>query len=264
MGIAFHTGVAGMNAFQEKMNVTGNNLANVNTYGYKEQNIKFQDLIYTRMNLKKNYAQGEGAAGADANMPATVGGAGIDLVGHGVKAGGTEVLYAQAGFVVTDMPLDFAIEGEGLFAVEKNGVRQYTRNGAFHISLDGKNAYLTTGEGQSVLDAKGKPIKLPLDANGKPDITGLGDKLGVYHFANPYGLSPANGSCFTETGISGTGVAQKPGQIRSLVRQYSLENSSVNMADEMVSMIEAQRAFQLNARMVQTADQIDEMVNNLR
>ncbi|MEG2924139.1 MAG: flagellar hook-basal body protein [Oscillospiraceae bacterium] len=261
MSIAFHTGVSGMNAFQEKLNITGNNLANANTVGYKKQGAKFQDLLYTRMNLRTNYPGKAAGEGEDAGA---VGGENIKMVGHGVKMGATEVLYGQGGYVATDMPLDFAIQGDGLFAVDNDGKREYTRNGAFHISMDGKSAYLTTADGANVLDSKGRAIKLQMDKDGLPDITGLIDKLGVYHFPNPFGLSPASGSRFTQTGVSGEATAQKQGHIRSTVIQYALENSSVNMADEMVNMIEAQRAFQLNARVVQTADQIDEMVNNLR
>lgn len=258
MSIAFYTGVAGMKAFQEKLNITGNNMANEGTYGYKKQSAAFNDLLYTRMNTHKNYDP----AGAGAN--AEIGGDAMDLTGHGVRLGNTEVLFGQSGFVATDMPLDFAIAGDGLFALEKDGVREYTRNGAFGLSIEGKKAYLVADSGAYVLDGKGKPIALAIGADNMPDLTGLDKKLGVYNFSNPFGLMPASGSCFRETAVSGQGVAQKANSTDNVVKQFTLENSSVELGDEMVDMMMTQRAFQMNAKVVQTADQIDEMVNNLR
>lgn len=263
MSIAFYSGIAGMKSFQERLNVTGNNMANVGTYGYKKQTASFSDLMYTRMNTHKNYPETPAGAAANTDVNAISGGPNADLIGHGVKIGSTEVMYGQAGFVSTDMPLDFAIEGDGLFAVEKDGKREYTRNGAFDISLDGNKAYLVTNDNARVLDANGRPITLEIK-NNLPVVAGLDKRLGVYNFSNPFGLSPANGSCFRETAVSGKGVAQKANSTQNVVRQYTLENSSVDLGEEMVEMMTAQRAFQLNSKMVQTADQIDEMVNNLR
>lgn len=246
-----------MQSFQQLLDVTGNNLANVNTNGYKKQRASFEDLLYTRVNQHKNYqediAEGELAGGAN-----------MDLRGHGTRIATTQLMYTGTGYLGTDTPLDFAIEGEGLFAVEKNGQREYTRAGAFGLSKDGNAFYLITSDNAKVLDASGKEIKVEMDANGLPVYDNLAEKIGVYHFSNPYGLLNTGGTRLLETATSGVAVAQRGTQSDSKIHQFMLENSNVDMADEMVNMIEAQRAFQINARMVQTADQIDETVNNLR
>lgn len=246
-----------MQSFQQLLDITGNNLANVNTNGYKKQRASFEDLLYTRVNQHKNYE--EDLANGD-----LAGGENMDLRGHGTRIASTQLMYSQTGYLGTDTPLDFAIEGEGLFAVDKNGQREYTRAGAFGLSKDGKAYYLVTSDNARVLDARGKEIKIEMDANGLPVYDNLAEKIGVYHFSNPYGLKNVGNTRLVETAISGAGVAQRGAESTSKIHQFMLENSNVNMADEMVNMIEAQRAFQINARMVQTADQIDETVNNLR
>lgn len=255
--VAFYNGVAGMQSFQQLLDVTGNNLANVNTNGYKKQRASFEDLLYTRINQHENYQQ-ETAEGQLA------GGENIDLRGHGTRIAYTQMMYKSGGYIGTDTPFDFAIEGDGLFATEKNGQREYTRSGAFSLSQDGKDFYLITSDNARVLDNRGKEIKIEMDENGLPVFDGLADKIGVYHFSNPYGLVNVGNTRLVETAVSGAGVAQRGTQADSKIHQFMLENSNVDMADEMVNMMEAQRAFQMNARMVQTADQIDETVNNLR
>lgn len=252
--ISFYTAVSGMKTFQQMMDVTANNLANVNTYGFKKQRASFEDLMYTRVNQHKNYAPE-----ADPQ-----GGENVDLVGHGVRMGSTQLLYSATGYVSTSVPLDFAIEGEALFAVNKNGTTEYTRNGAFRMSQDGNSLYLVTDDNARVLDSKGKEIKLTLDKNGLPVFEDLQERIGLYNFSNPYGLIPVGGSRFVESATSGAGVLQKDNSGASKTHQYMLENSATDMGSEMVEMITAQRAFQMNSRVVQTADEIDEMVNNLR
>lgn len=263
MGIAFYTGVSGMLASQSHMDVTSNNIANVNTVGYKTQESSFQNLLYTRMNIHRNYGntvdqpEDQGATDDAAKS--------YDRVGHGVRIGQVNLMYQQGGYLSTGRTLDFAINGEGLFAVEKtSGEIEYTRNGNFAISVEGKKAYLVTLEGDHVLDGKGKRIALELTDSGLPVTDGLADTLGLYHFSNPYGLTPADGGSFTANDISGKAIAAKAGDTTSTVLQGFLENSNVELSDQMVNMIQAQRSFQMNARVIQTADQVDEMINNLR
>lgn len=262
MGIAFFTGVSGMEAFQRNLDVTAHNVANVNTNGYKKQRAVFQDLLYTRMNIHKNYtAEGQGEAEQGlADLSA-------DRVGHGVRVSGVESIYGASAYTETTYPLDFALKGEGFFAVSRDGAVEYTRNGAFSLSMSGKkNAFLITSDGSQVLDGKGKPIKVSLDEEGQPIVDNLAKEIGVYQFPNAFGLVATDASSFLATASSGEAVATsgKPGEADFELMQGVLEISSVDLGDEVVKVIESQRAFQLNSRVVQTADQLDEIINNLR
>lgn len=265
MSIAFYTGVSGMMASQSYMDTTANNMANISTTGYKTQNASFQDLLYTKMNIHKNYNGSQTAAVEDAEAEGNQDLNAYDLVGHGVRIGTVELMYQQGGFLPTQRTLDFAIDGDGLFAVQNNEKEtEYTRNGRFHISIEGKKCYLVNEQGYHVLDRKGKQITLSLDENKNPKTDDLADKLGLYYFDNPYGLEPANGGSFLESANSGEAKAAKSGDERSEVIQFCLENSNVQLSDQMVNLIQAQRSFQVNSRVVQTADEIEEMINNLR
>lgn len=247
MNIAFYTGVSGMIAYQQEMDLTAHNIANVRTAGYKESRSSFSDLMYTEMNTN---VEGE------------------HLTGHGVRMQNTDLMYGQAGLNRTEFPLDFALLGDGFFAVDRGGeAPEYTRNGAFNLTVSGKNGYLTTSDGGYVLDRKGKAIKLSMKKDGSLDLEGITDKIGVYSFPNPYGLARADASSFRETDISGEAKAIVRGKKNETPYQLisgSLEVSAVELGDEMVNVIQSQRAFQFNSRMVQTADQMEEIINNLR
>ncbi len=259
MGIAFYTGVSGMLASQSHMDVTSNNIANVNTVGYKAQQSAFQNLLYTRMNIHRNYGDTVTDVTDEGDAKS------YDRVGHGVRIGQVNLMYSQGGYLSTGRTLDFAINGEGLFAVENSsGETQYTRNGNFILSIEGQRAYLVTQEGAHVLNRSGRRVTVSLGDGGVPDTDRLTDQLGLYHFSNPHGLTPAGGGSFTANDISGRAVAAAAGEETSTVLQGFLENANVQLVDQMVNMIQAQRSFQMNARVVQTADQIDEMTNNLR
>lgn len=245
--IAFYNGVTGMMAHQEQMNVVSHNIANVNTTGFKGARSSFADLIYTQMNTKVD---------------------GENLVGHGVKHQNADLLYNQSGVNPTDYPLDFAIDGDAFFAVDNGGTIEYTRNGAFKLSPVGKTTYLVTNDGAFVLDASGKKITLPLKTGtNTPDAEGLSEKIGLYTFTNPYGLKSMEGSRFLPTDISGKAQAIRQNTKTTdapAVLQGFLEFSGVDLGSEMVHMIAAQRGFQFNSRVVQTADTLDETINNLR
>lgn len=251
MSISFYTGVSGMIAHQQELDNISHNIANVNTYGFKTRRAAFSDLLYTEM-----YTNGERK----------------HLTGHGTKQFANDLVYAQGGLDPTSLPLDFALMGDGLFAVQKEGAIEYTRNGAFSISIEGEKAMLVTGDGAYVLDASGNPIELPTDPVTKmPNAEGLAAKLGVYNFANPYGLIPTNGSRFIPSINSGEAVAATQDKAAATVGKPAtevlagmLERSTVDLGSEMVDVIRAQRAFQLNAKVVQTADQLEEVINSLR
>lgn len=256
MKIAFYNGVSGMLSYQEAMNRVAHNVANSGTIGFKPDQSVFSDLLYTRM-----------AVNTPEEPP----------TGHGVKIEDTRLVYRQGALDITGEKLDFAMTGDGLFAVRRpDGTTEYTRAGAFDISIEGKKkGYLVTGDGSHVLGPDGKPVELTRESDDGPfDLEGLKDKIGIYDFPNPYGLEHSSGVCFRETETSGAAVAingkrsgsQKevyPGRIYN-IREGALERSAVDLSDEMVGVIVSQRAFQLNARMVQTADELEQVINNLR
>lgn len=247
--IAFYTGTSGMVAFQNKMDVVSHNIANVNTNGYKARRATFQDLLYSRINTNVE---------------------GNHLVGHGVQQKYIDDLMHQAGLDQTNYSLDFAIVGNGYFQVDNRGEIEYTRNGTFGISMEGEEGFLVTSDGAYVLDRGGNRIQLDKNEDGSFVVNNLVEQLGVYTFPNQYGLIPQNGARYTESANSGApqlaipGEQAAGGEIGLEVLQGYLEFSGVDLGHEMVEVIMAQRAFQMNSRVVQTADQMAEVVNNLR
>jgi len=239
---AFYTGVSGLVAFQEKMDVIGNNIANCNTPGYKAQNTSFQQLLSTEMytNTKNTLFSGNGVAAVNS---------GIDT--------------SQGATIASQGSLDMAISGNGWFSVESNGQKKYTRDGAFSISLLGTTANLVNQSGAFVLDSSGNRVSATVDSKTSAiDIDSMLKKVGVFTFANPEALSQTSSNCYMAN--SYTGAAKVASKSEYTVLTGRLEQSSVSLADEMVNLISAQRAYQLSARVVQTADEIEQTVNSLR
>lgn len=252
MNIAFYSGVSGMTAFQRSMDVLSHNIANVNTNGFKPQVLAFNDALYREMDINNEEPE---------------------LVGHGVIPLGTDLMMMQGNPVATERMLDFCIMGDGFFRVEMpDGGMEFTRNGAFKISVEGNKAYLATDKGGYVLDDRGKRIELKrqVDQAGTVlktyDQAEVASHVGIYQFPNPYGLQTVDGSSFLETANSGAASAVTRKQVGDDfdLKQKYLETSSVDVGKSMVDVIMAQRSFQFNARVVQTADQIEEIVNTLR
>lgn len=285
MNIAFHNAVSGLMAFSTDLNNLSHQMANVNTYGYKPTRTSFEDLIYTNMNVNHNYdaaAAGVTEDGTEAtnteNTTESTEGALPSykkfLTGHGTKAAYLDLSMEQGIPIHTGLDLDVAIVGDGFFKVQKpDGSLEYTRSGAFDISVEKKKGYLVTSDGSYVLDAKGKKIELDRlkDENNKDtqlfDLSKLTSFVGVYSFTNPFGLEQTTGSCFKETVNSGKGVAMNAKSTANQpyeLKQKYLEGSGVNLAQTMVDVMNTQRAFQMNSKIVQTADQVEEIINNLR
>lgn len=253
MNISFYTGVSGLSSYQEGMNMIANNVANVNTYGYKAIKPSFKDLVYTNMdtNGEKKFK-----------------------VGHGVGMESADLSFKQGNMQQTGNEFDFAIVGDGFFAVNEDGVTKYTRNGVMSISVEDNVNYLCASDGSYILDSDGQNIEIPMktvrNENGRTttndiDFSALQEKIGVYTFKNPYGLTPTNGGRFTPTDISGMPEALTDDNRSSVdILSSTLESSSVDMADEMAAMMLTQKAYQFSAKIVQTADQIEDIVNNLR
>jgi len=255
MNISYYTAVSAMNAFQQDLDVTANNMANVGTNGYKSMRSDFNDLLYTQMDMRPE-AQ----------------------VGHGVKNNGPGTAFGQGIFRKTGRALDFAVSGKAFFAIRTSEDEEepaYTRDGAFQISSTEDGNYLTTSDGSYVLDWDGEPIELEYkaakdsrgDDTGELDLDSIADRLGLFVCDNPEGLIHAGSNLFRSGQTSGEWMSIEDldeDQEKSAVMTRTLEMSNADMSTEMVNLMQTQRAFQLNSRIVSTADQIEEMINNLR
>ncbi|NLL76630.1 MAG: flagellar hook-basal body protein [Clostridiales bacterium] len=264
----------GMNAQQTNVDTIANNLANVNTVGYKSQVAQFKSLLYQNLQTKTTTANGD-------PKPVT------SQVGLGVRNSSINQIFTQGSLIASESDTSFAIEGDGYFAVQnENGEINYTRNGDFTWSVSGTNTngklVLTTTDGYPVLDANGKPInlnrdivtsKITISSDGRfyyPDANNnpvsLNIKLGLYQFRNPGGLERQGDSLWAATGASGAAVNESTSNdvTKSKVVQGYLEGSNVKVADEMVNLIVAQRAYEMNSKAITTSDEMLQQANNLK
>lgn len=263
---ALYSAATGMLAQQTNMDTVSNNLANINTAGYKKTRAEFQDLLYSQLPAP---ARGETA--------------GIS-VGHGVRLSSIHRIFSGGGLQATGNELDVAIQGNGLFRVQQaDGSIAYTRDGSFHLDDQRR---LVTSAGDLVLSSTG-PITVPFEA-GDLEVTSDGtirytdpallakpgesanamvklDQLSMAVFANPAGLEATGDNLWRETAASGVAQTVNPGDKEAgrLVQRY-LEASNVQAVEEMVSLIMAQRAYEMNSKVVQSADEMMSLANNLR
>ena len=248
-----------MTAQQMTVDVIANNLANINTNGYKRSQIDFQDLLY----LKMNEAGRE--VGASTKAPV-----GLEI-GSGVRPAGTTKVYTAGELTNTGRDLDLAIAGEGFFQVTMpNGEKRYTRDGSLQKDANG-NIVTTTGY---ILDP---PITVPVDAvsidvgqGGAVTVTnGSGAKsvvgtMQLARFANPAGLSSEGGNLLKETDASGTAITGNPGeQGFGMIQAGFQEKSNVQMVTELVNLITAQRAYEINSRAIKAGDEMLNTANQL-
>ena len=304
---AFYTARSGLIAHQENMNVISNNMANVNTVGFKGQRTSFSDLIYQNLNRPT------------AENPA--------MIGHGVRINKTDLIMSQGPLIPTNRTLDFALTNSGQFFAVQNAIGEveFTRAGNFILSQDEGGAwFLATPNGDRVLDSEFEPIEIEfeqlrhyeqterrvprLDANGEQIvlersfpvrdadgnqvfIDGVGQwrtemvpqydiyydqgepfyiqgqpiidmsAIGIFRFDNPYGLLLLGDNRFGDTDLSGEAIGVEGARG---IRQAMLEGSNVEIAAEMVRVIEANRAFSFSSRMIQIADEVENTVNTLR
>jgi len=255
------TGATGMQAQQTNIDVISNNLANVNTTGFKKSRADFHDLMYQTM-------QAPGMASSDETMVPT----GMQI-GHGVRAAAIQKIFLQGSYQQTSNQLDVAIDGKGFFKVQlPNGDEAYTRSGAFKLDADGK---VVNSDGYKLLEE----ITIPKDAtdinigtDGKVTATVAGDtsaqtigEIKLTMFPNQAGLESMGRTLYRETDASGDPIEGIPGQdgFGSLTQGF-LEMSNVNVIDEMVGLIIGQRAYEVNSKAVETSDQLLQMVNNLK
>lgn len=240
--VGYHTAASGVMAYQMALDITANNMANVNTNGFKASRPSFADLIYTERNNNNEETQ----------------------FGHGVRVQKTDMMFEQSQLRNTNRELDFAALDEGFFAVlTPEGNINYTKDGAFYISRESETApwELVNEYGAYVLDYEGNRIQVPFfEGTTDIDAAALAQMVGVYTFENPYGLDMVGDNYFVSNASSGPAVADTDAG----KKQYYLEASGTNVANEMSKVIEYQRAFQLNINMVRTHDQLEDIVNNLR
>ena len=248
-----------MQSQQLNLDVIANNLANVNTTGFKKSKIEFQDLLYQT-------SRAPGAEqGAGNQLPTGI------QIGHGSRPVATAKIFTSGELTQTGERLDVAIQGDGFFEVQlPDGSRAYTRDGALKLASDGR---VTTSDGL-VLQGGFQPIptgttNITISAGGDVTTSGANGaqtfRVNLARFANPAGLESMGRNLFRETAASGTAEVGNAGEngFGTLAQGY-LEMSNVKVVEEMVNLIVAQRAYEVNAKSVQAADEMMQLSNNLR
>lgn len=264
------TAATGMLAQQTNMDTIANNLANVNTTGYKTEQNEFKSLLYQTIQTKTTSANGE-------QKPSSA------QVGLGVRNASITSVFKEGNLIANDSDTAFAIDGKGFFAIrDADGNTYYTRNGNFKFTLAANGNMLATSEGAPVLDTNGRPIILNSqyvvsnitvtsdgslcypDGNNNPRPIGV--TIGVYQFNNPNGLERLSDSRYAQTAASGAPIneATNPDVEKSDIIQNYLEGSNVQVVDEMVNMITTQRAYELNSKAITASDEMLQQANNLR
>ena len=267
---ALWTGASGMVAQQDAVDTISNNLANVNTVGYKKETVEFKTLLYSKLQTKTTDNNGN---------PKPV----IGQVGAGVRTSSITSRYTQGTFNATGNIFDFALEGNGFFQVQMpDGSIGYTRNGSFNMSIGTEGLTLCTADGYPILNDSGEPMVFGLDKEatafsidedghfwyGESDgtQTDLGMSFGIVQFNNPSGLFKLSRSYLSATGASGEPMleTENTNLKKSKVLSKYLEASNVETVDEMVNLIVAQRAYEMNSKVINAADQMLQQANNLR
>ena len=251
MNSALWIAKTGVDAQQQRMAVISNNLANVNTTGFKRSRAVFEDLLY--QNVRQVGAQ----SSQDTRLPSGL------ALGTGVRTVATEKMFSQGNIVQTDNSLDVAIQGRGFLQIlMPDGNVSYTRDGSFKLDDQGQ---LVTASGYALqpsvtIPANAQSVTIGSDGTvsvavaGSATPTQVGN-LQLVDFINPAGLQPMGQNLFQETAASGSPQAGTPG-LNGLgtVSQGFLESSNVNVVEELVNMIETQRAYEMNSKAISTTD----------
>lgn len=258
---SLYTAATGMDAQQINMDVTANNLANVNTTGFKRSRADFQDLLYQTVRAAGS-SQAQGV-----QVPTGI------QIGLGTRMAATQKIFAQGGFQETNNPYDMVVEGEGFFQVKlPSGETAYTRDGHFTKSSDG---HIVTSDGY-LLDP---PITVSADAidltigedgtvSAKTGGSSTSETIGqieLVRFPNQPGLESCGRNLYRSCPASGDPITGEPGKEGfGTIRQNMLEMSNVSVVQEMVNMILAQRAYEVNSKSITTSDEMMNIANNLR
>ena len=261
---------SGMVAQQTNVDTISNNLANINTVGYKKESAEFKTLLYQTMQQKSTDNEGNA-------KPVSA------QVGLGVRTGGITSIFDQGDLIATGNSTDLAIEGKGFFRVMlSDGTYGYTRSGGFVASIFEDGVALSDSDGNPLVDVDGNPLviyasydisKLSIDALGNigfPDETNntmnMGLQLSIVQCNNPSGLEKLGNSIYRETAASGEPrLESEDASLRtSKVVQGYLENANVQAVEEMVNLIVAQRAYEMNSKIITASDTMMQQANNLR
>lgn len=269
------TAASGMRAQQTNVDTIANNIANVNTIGYKSQEASFKSLLYQNLQSTSTNNAGE-------LKPVAA------EVGLGSRVAAITSDFDQGKLTPSTNPFAMAIEGKGFFQVRvPSGEIQYTRDGNFNVSPTDQGNLLCTTDGYPVLDTNGNNIYFPTDKNSTDVILnqdgtlGFADtaghfqaitnngqpvKIGLVQFNNPAGLSKESGNNFSVTPASGDPILEGTSDLitPSKIHQKYIESSNVDVANEMVNLIVAQRAYEMNSKAIQATDEMMQQANNLR
>jgi flagellar basal-body rod protein FlgG len=259
MNLSLYSAATGMEAQQLNLNTIANNLANVNTPGFKRSKIEFQDLLYQK-------PRSAGTESGGGNLVPT----GIE-VGNGARVAATSKVFTQGQLTASGEKLDLAIQGDGFFEIQRpDGTIAYTRDGSFKLGASGQ---VITSDGMPVLNGfqavPAGTVAINISENGEVTYQSPGGnqtfRLTLTRFANPSGLRSLGGNLYEETGASGTPETGQPGEegFGSVMQGY-IETSNVNIVEEMVNLIVAQRAYEVNSKAIQTSDEMLQNVNQLK
>ncbi len=259
MNQALWVAKTGLDAQQTRMTVISNNLANVNTSGFKRARANFEDLLY------QTERQPGGQTSQQTQAPSGL------MLGTGVRTVSTEKLFTQGNLVQTGNPLDLAINGRGFFQIQMpDGTLGYSRDGSFQMDSQGQ---LVTSSGYIVqpginIPASAQSITIGSDGTVSVQLAGSSStqqvgSLTIADFINPSGLQPKGENLYVETASSGAPQTGAPGQSGlGVLNQGAVESSNVNVVEELVNMIETQRAYEMNSKAISTTDQMLSYVSN--
>jgi flagellar basal-body rod protein FlgG len=259
MNLSLYSAATGMDAQQLNLNTIANNLANVNTPGFKRSTIQFQDLLYQK-------PRNAGAESGGGDVVPT----GIE-VGNGTRVASTTKIFTQGQLTNSGQQLDLAIQGDGFYEVQKpDGTVAYTRDGSFKLNSSGQ---VVTTDGRPVLggfqNVPAGTTSINVSESGMVSYqTASGTttfNLTLSRFANPSGLMSLGGNLYAATSASGTAETGSPGEqgFGGIMQGY-VETSNVNIVEEMVSLIVAQRAYEVNSKSIQASDEMLQNVNQLK
>jgi len=249
----------GLDAQQTRMSVISNNLANVNTTGFKRDRASFEDLIY------QNVRQVGANSSQITELPSGL------ALGTGVRTVSTQKLHTQGNLMQTGNNLDLAVEGRGYFQIlMPDGIIQYTRDGTFNLDQNGQIVNANGYAMEPAITVPDNTLSLTIGTDGTVSALVAGDSaptqignIELSDFINPTGLEAVGGNLFRETLASGTPTTTTPGEdgVGTLI-QGTLESSNVNVVEELVNMIETQRAYEMNSKAISTADDMLAYITN--
>ena len=249
----------GLEAQQTRMTVISNNLANANTTGFKRDRAVFEDLVY------QNIIQPGADSSQNTQVPTGL------LLGTGTRVVATEKLFTQGNLAQTDAPLDIAIQGRGFFEIQlPDGTTAYTRDGSFTLDSNGQIVNSSGYPLQPAITIPPNVLSITIGVDGTVSTLTSGSaaptqagNIQLVDFVNETGLQARGENLYLETASSGTPTPGTPGENGlGTIIQGTLETSNVNVVEELVNMIEAQRTYEVNSRAIETADEMLQYVNN--